>query len=158
MYRLLIKGDANNKTGCYFKYMKLYKKKLIILTIISLLVSGLLPYGLIHSNNTVDNNCVSHAELCCCGHAANTCQSCGCSDGTVEPDDKGSYPVTITSCGGTSDDIFTTPNINYFFTQSVFLNYLPVITLADTDTLQIKDVLNRPPYKPPRSQLLTHFT
>ena len=135
----------------------MYKKKIIILAIISLFAPGFLPYGLINSKETVKNNRISHAESCCCSNIASTCQSCGCPDGLAESDDNGKYPVTITSCGGGSDDIFTTPKINYFFSQSVFINYLPVTTLADTTTLQRKDVLNKPPYKPPKSQLLINF-
>lgn len=136
----------------------MYKKKITILAIILLLVPGFLPYGLLNSKEAVENNRISHTKLCCCGHDTSTCLSCGCQDGSPQPDDNGKFPVTITSCGGTSDDIFTTPNINYFFIQSIFINYLPVVTLAETATLKLKDVLNRPPYKPPRLQLFTHFT
>ncbi len=135
----------------------MYKKKIIILAIISLFASGFLPYSLINSKEAVKSGRISHAELCCCGHDAGTCQNCGCSDGPGKSDN-GKQPVTITSCGGTSNDIFTTPRINYFFTQSVFINYLPFTTLAETVTLQRKNVLNKPPYKPPKSQLLTNFT
>ena len=135
----------------------MYKKKIIILAIISLFTSGFLPYDLIISKEAVKSGQISHAELCCCGHDASTCRSCGCPDGSGKSDN-GKQPVTITACGGTSDDIITTPKINYFFSQSVFINYLPVTTLAEAVTLQRKDVLNKPPYKPPKSQILTNFT
>ena len=132
----------------------MYKKKIIILAIISLLAPGFLPHGFLSSKEAARNNRVSHAKSCCCGHAASTCQNCGCSDGT---NDNGKQPVTITSCGGTSNNIITSPRINYFFSQSVFVNYLPLTTLEETSTLQLKDVLDKPPYKPPKSQLLTNF-
>ncbi len=135
----------------------MYRKKLIILAIILLLAPGFLPFGHLSSNRNVENNRVSHAELCCCGHDAGTCQSCGCPDGSGETDN-GKKPVTITSCGGTSNDIFTTPKINYLFSQSVFINYLPVATLAESATLLRNEVLNKPPYKPPKLQLLSNFT
>ena len=141
----------------FFKYLIMYKKKIIILSIISLFASGFLPYGLINSKEAVKSDRISHAELCCCGHDASTCRSCGCSDGAGESDN-GKQPVTITSCGGTPNEIFTSPIMNYFFSQSIFINYLPVTTLAETVTLQRKDVLNKPPYKPPEPQLLTNFT
>ncbi len=135
-----------------------HKKKIIILSIITLLAPGLLQYGFLNSKEAVKNKQLSHAESCCCGHDASTCQSCGCSDGSKEYDDNGRQPVTITSCGGSSDDMLTTQKINYFSTQSVFLNYLHVTTLAEAATLQLKDVLNKTPYKPPKPQRLTNFT
>jgi len=135
-----------------------YKKKIILLAIIALLAPGLLPPGFLNSKKAVKNNQVSHAELCCCGNVASACRDCCCSDNHAESDNAGKHPVTITSCGGSSGDIFTAPKMNYFFSQSVFINYLPATTLADTTTLQLKDVLNKPPYKPPKSQLLINFT
>ncbi|GAX62702.1 coenzyme F420-dependent N5,N10-methylene tetrahydromethanopterin reductase and related flavin-dependent oxidoreductase [Candidatus Scalindua japonica] len=136
----------------------MYKKKIIILAIISLLAPGFIPYGYINSKEAVENKRISHADLCCCGHKAMSCQSCGCDNGSPEPDHAGKYPVSITSCGSSSEDIFATQNINYFFSHSDFLNYLPVTTSAETATLQLRYVLNKPPYKPPRLQLLTNLT
>ena len=141
------------------KYSVMYKKMITLLAIFLLLVPGFLPHGFVNSSNKAAvNNLASHAKLCCCGNIASECRDCCCSESHKGTDNTGKHTAAITSCGGRPDDIFTTPNINYFFTQSVFLNYLPVTTLADTATLQTKDVLNRPPYKPPRLQLLTHFT
>lgn len=132
-----------------------HKKKIIILAIISLFASGFLPYCLINSKDIVKSDRLSHAELCCCGHHASTCQSCGCPDGTDKSDNNG---ITITSCGGTSTDIITVPKLNYLNSVSAVINYIPVATLAETISLQWVDILIKLPYKPPELQLLTNLT
>jgi hypothetical protein len=136
----------------FLRHLIPYKKAIMLLAVLALLAPGFLPRGFINHNQ------VSHAELCCCGNVVSTCRDCCCSDDHAGNDNTGKYTVTITACGGTSDDIFTTPNINYFFSHSVFINFIPVTTLAETATLQLKEVLNKPPYKPPKLQLLSNFT
>ena len=136
----------------------MYKKKIIILAIILLTAPGFLPSGFIISNNTHKNIRLSHAELCCCGKVASTCSDCCCPGDISETNNTGKYMVTITACGGTSSDIITVSKLNYFVQISAIFNYIPVATLAETATLQLKDVLNNPPYKPPKSQLLTNLT
>jgi len=150
--------NVKSAKALFLRHLIQYKKAIMLLAIILLLAPGFLPYGFINSNKAIKSNQVSHAELCCCGNVASACHDCCCSDDHAETDNTGKYTVTITACGGTSDDIFTTPNINYFFSHSVFINFIPVTTLAETATLQLKEVLNKPPYKPPKLQLLSNFT
>ncbi len=144
--------NVTSTKALFLRHLIQYKKAIMLLAILALLAPGFLPRGFINHNQ------VSHAELCCCGNVANTCRDCCCSDDHTGDDKTGKYTVTITACGGSSDDIFTTPNINYFFSHSVLINYLPVTTLAETATLQLKEVLNKPPCKPPKLQLLSNFT
>jgi len=142
----------------FLKCLMMYKKIIVLLAIIALLAPGLLPHGFLNSKKVVKNNQVSHAELCCCGNVASACRDCCCSDNHAENDNTGKYTVTITACGGTSDDIITVSKLNFFLALSSIVNYLPVTTLAETAKLPFKDVLIRQPYKPPKPQLLTNFT
>jgi hypothetical protein len=134
-----------------------HKKKIMLVAIILMLVSGYLPYSF-NNRNPVNNTQVTQSQLCCCGNNASCCQDCNCSEGIAESDSIGKYTITITSCGGSADDIITVSTLKYFLLLSVFVNYMPVATLTETDELQIKDVLTKPPYKPSKSQLLTHHT
>jgi hypothetical protein len=138
--------------------LTIYKKAILLLVIFLLLVPGFLPHGFISSNKAVVNNQVSHAKLCCCGNVASACHDCCCSDDHTENDNTGESSVTITACGGTSDDIITVSKLNYFLSLSAIINYMPVSTLAKTIIPRHINVLLEPPYKPPKSQLLTHFT
>ena len=140
------------------RFLITYKKTIMLLAIFLLLAQGFLPHGFINSNKVIKNNQVSHAELCCCGKAASACRDCCCSEDHAGTNDTGKYKVTITACGGTSDDIITVSKLNFFLALSSIVNYLPVITLAETAKLPFKDVLIRQPYKPPKPQLLTNFT
>jgi hypothetical protein len=142
----------------FLRCLTIYKKAILLLVIFLLLVPGFLPHGFINSNKAVVNNQASHAKLCCCGKVASTCHDCCCSDDHVENDNTDGNTVTITVCGGTSDDIITISKLNYFSSPSVFVQYMPVTVMAETAMLQFKHVLIRQPYKPPKSQLLTHFT
>ncbi len=130
-----------------------YNKKIIFLVIFLLLVPGFLPYGFNFNKKSVKNN-LSHAALCCCGNVASACRDCCCSEDHAETDNTGRFTVTITACGGTSDNIITVSKQNYFLSQPSVFNYLPFTTLAETATQQIKDVQIKPPYKPPKSYLL----
>jgi hypothetical protein len=136
----------------------MYKKKIIILSIVLLTAPIFLPYGVINTNNAYKHNQISHAELCCCGNIASTCQNCCCSEDHAGTDNTGKHTVTITACGGTSADIITVSKLNYFHSVSAIIHYMPVATLAETDVLQRGDLLIKPHYKPPKPQLLTHFT
>lgn len=136
----------------------MYKKAILLLAIFLLLVPGFLPQEFINSNKALVINLASHAKLCCCGKVASTCHDCCCSEDYSGIDDTGRHTVTITACGGTSADILTVSKLSYFLSVSAIINYMPVATLAETAALQLKDVLNNPPYKPPKSQLLTNLT
>jgi hypothetical protein len=153
MFKMKVKSTKT----LFLRCLTMHKKMIIILAIISLFAPGFLPYGLSNSNITVKNKRVSHAKLCCCNKVASTCRDCCCSDGPTENDNTGKSTVTITACGGTSDDIITVSKLNFFLALSVIVNYLPVTTLAETATLQLKYILEKPPFKPPKPQLLTHF-
>lgn len=134
-----------------------YKKMIMLLAILALLAPEFLPYGFSNSNKAVKNNLVSHAKLCCCGNVASACSDCCCSDSHAGNDNTGKHVVTITACGGTSDDIITVSNLNYLSSLSTIINHMPVATLAKTVTPGHKGVLLEPPYKPPKLQLLTNL-
>ena len=136
----------------FLRHLIPYKKAIMLLAILALLAPGFLPRGFINHNQ------VSHAELCCCSNVASTCRDCCCSDDHAGNDNTGKYTVTITACGGTSDDTITVARLSYFFSKSDFVNYLPVTTLEKTIIPRHKNVLVEPPYKPPKPQLLTNFT
>ncbi|MBC8555199.1 MAG: hypothetical protein H8D23_36765 [Candidatus Brocadiales bacterium] len=138
--------------------MLTYKKAILLLAISLLLAPGFLPHGFINSNKAVVNNLASHAELCCCGNIASTCSDCCCSEDNAGTDNAGKHTVTITACGGTSNDIITVSKPQYHVLLSAIVNYLPVTTLAKAIIPGHKDVLLEPPYKPPRPQFLTNFT
>jgi hypothetical protein len=150
--------NVKSAKALFLRHLIQYKKAIMLLAIILLLAPGFLPYGFINSNKAIKSNQVSHAELCCCGNVASACHDCCCSDDHAETDNTGKYTVTITACGGTSDDIITVSKLNFFLALSSIVNYLPVTTLAETAKLPFKDVLIRQPYKPPKPQLLTNFT
>jgi hypothetical protein len=150
--------NVKSTKALFLRHLVMHKKTIMLLAIFALLAPGFLPYGLSNSNKAVKNNQVSHAKLCCCNKVASTCRDCCCSDNHAENDNTGKHTVTITACGGTSDDIITVSKLNFFLALSSIVNYLPVTTLAETAKLQFKDVLIRQPYKPPKPQLLTNFT
>ena len=150
--------NAKSTKALFLKHLVVRKKTIMLLAISLLLAQGFLHHGFINSNKAIKNNQVSHAELCCCGNVASACRDCCCSEDHAGTDDTGKHKVTITACGGTSDDIITVSKLNYFLTLSSIVNYLPVTTLAETAKLPFKDVLIRQPYKPPKPQLLTNFT
>lgn len=139
-----------------------YKKKILLVVIISLLASGFLPYGFNYNKKPGMDSQISQAQLCCCGNNASCCQDCSCSDGLAEnnyysgtgnsqePGDTGKRIVTITSCGGGADAFFF-PELNYFVTLSSLINYLPVNTSTGTTLLTQEDSLLTPPYKPPKT-------
>ena len=127
-----------------------HKKKIILLAIILLLAPGFLSYGF-NNKKPGKNSLVSQTQLCCCGNNASCCQDCTCSEGLAESVNIGKYTVTITSCGGSSDDIFTALELNYFLTQSAFFNYLPATTLSEAILLKPEYSLLSPPYKPPKT-------
>jgi hypothetical protein len=154
----MFKMKVKSIKALFLRHVVMHKKTIMLLAIFALLAPGFLPYGLSNSNKAVKNNQVSHAKLCCCNQVASTCHGCCCSDGLTETGNTGKYTVTITACGGTSDDIITVSKLNYFYSLSVIVNYLPVTTLAETATLQLKYILEKPPFKPPKPQLLTNFT
>ena len=136
----------------------IYKKTIILLAILALLIPGLVPHGFLDSKKTVKNNQVFHAELCCCGNIASECRDCCCSDDHANNDNTDRNTVTITACGGTPDDIITISKLNYLSSPSAFLQYISVATMAETATPQFNDVLRRQPYKPPEPQLLSNLT
>jgi len=142
----------------FLRRLIMHKKKIVLLVIFALLVPGFSPYGFNNSNKTIKNNRISHAQMCCCNKAVSTCRDCCCSEDLAETDNTGKDTVTITACGGTSDDVITVSKPYYVFSLSVVINYLPVTISIDTTTPQPKDVLQKPPYKPPESPLLTIFT
>ncbi len=135
-----------------------HKKKILLVAIFSLLAAGFLPYSFSNNEKPGKSSQVSQTQLCCCGNDASCCEDCSCSEGLAEADNTGKYTLIITVCGGSSDDIITVSTLKYFLSHSSFVNYMPATALVETTTLQIKDVLTRPPYKPPESQLLTHLT
>lgn len=149
--------NTKSTNALFLRHLIMHKKKIMLLAIILLLAPGFLPHGFINSKKTVKNNRVSHAELCCCGNVASACQDCCCSDSHAENDNTGKDTVTITACGGTSNDIITISKLNYFSSLPAFVQYISVTTMAETATLHLKDVLINPPYKPPKPQLLTKF-
>ena len=150
--------NVKSTKALFLRHLVMHKKTIMLLAIFALLAPGFLPYGLSNSNITVKSNRVSHAKLCCCNKVASTCHDCCCSDGLTENDNTGKSTVTITACGGTSDDIITVSKLNYFLSLSVIVNYMPVTTLAKTIIPGHKNVLLEPPFKPPKPQLLTNFT
>jgi hypothetical protein len=127
----------------------------MLLAIFALLAPGFLPHRFINSNKAIKSNQVSHAELCCCGNVASTCHDCCCAEGHTGTNYTGKYTVAITACGGTSADIITVSKLNYFLSLSAIINYMPVTTLAETTSLQLGNILEKPPYKPPKPQILT---
>jgi len=127
-----------------------HKKKIILLAIILLFAPGFLSYGF-NSKKPGKNSLVSQTQLCCCGNNASCCQDCTCSEGLAESDNIGKYTVSITACGGGSDDIFTVLKLNYFLSQSASFNYLPATTSSETILLKPEDSLLSPPYKPPKA-------
>jgi len=141
----------------FLRHLILYKKMIALLAIILLLAPGFLPHGFVNSKKVVKNNQVSHAKLCCCGNVASACRDCCCSDDHTENDNTDKNTVTITACGCISDDIITVSKLNYFLSLPAIINYMPVCTLAKTIIPGHKDVLLEPPYKPPKSPLLTNF-
>lgn len=130
---------------------------IMLLAILALLAPGFLPYGFSNSNKAVKSNLVSHVKMCCCNKVASTCSDCCCSDSHPGNDNTGKHVVTITACGGTSDDITTVSKPHYFLSLSVIVNYMPVTTLSKTIIPGHKGVLLEPPYKPPKLQLLTNL-
>ncbi|MBT3353800.1 MAG: hypothetical protein HN402_02670 [Candidatus Scalindua sp.] len=129
----------------------------MLLAIILLIAPGFLPHGFVNSKQVVKNNQVSHAKLCCCGNVASACRDCCCSDDHTENDNTGESTVTITACGGTSDDIITISKLNYILSLPSIINYTPVSTLAKAIIPRRINALLEPPYKPPKSQLLTNL-
>jgi hypothetical protein len=136
----------------------IYKKTIIFLAIFVLLTPGFLPHRFINSKETAKSNRVAHAELCCCGNVANECRDCCCSDDHAHNDNTDRNTVTITACGGNSDDTITISKLNYLSSLSDLVQYISVAAMTETATSQFKDVLTRQPYKPPKSQLLSNFT
>ena len=136
----------------------IYKKTIMLLAILALLIPGLFPHGFINSKETVKNNLVSHTELCCCGNIASLCRDCCCSDNHAKNDNTDRNTVTITACAGTPDDIITISKLNYLSSPSAFLQYISVATMAETATPQFNDVLRIQPYKPPEPLLLSNLT
>ncbi len=136
----------------------MYKKKLTILVIITLLIPGLIPHGFLDSSKTVNNNQAAHAKLCCCGNVANECRDCCCSDDHTGNDNTDQNTITITACGGTHDDIITISKLNYLSSLTSFVQYMSVTPVAETSTPQFNDVLRRQPFKPPKPQLLSNLT
>ena len=139
--------------------MKIYKKTIMLLAILTLLIPGLLPYGFSNSNRAVKNSMVvSHAELCCCGNIASTCRECCCSDDHAKNDNTERNTVTIAACGGTPDGIINISKLNYLSPLVSFVQYTSVITMTEISTPQSNDVLRRQLYKPPKPQLLSNLT
>ncbi len=149
--------DTRSTKALFLRRLTMHKKAIMLLAISLLLAPGFLPHGFSNSNKAIKSNQVSHAELCCCGNVASACHDCCCSDDHAGTDDTDKYTVTITACGGTSDDIITVSKLNYSLSLSAIINYMPVTTLAETTSLHLGDVLGKPPYKPPKPQLLTNF-
>ncbi|MDP6925181.1 MAG: hypothetical protein R2568_08495 [Candidatus Scalindua sp.] len=140
------------------KCLRKSKKAFMLLTIITLLIPGLVPHEFLGSNKTVKNSLVSHAELCCCGNIASECRDCCCSDDHTGNENTDRNTVTITACGGTSNDIITISKLNYLSSLSASVQYISVGITAETATPQFKDVLRRQLYKPPKTQLLSNLT
>jgi hypothetical protein len=155
--RIIFKMKVKSTKALFLRHVVMHKKTIMLLAIFALLAQGFLSHGFINSNKVIKSNQVSHAELCCCGNVANACHDCCCSDDHAENDNTGKRTVTFTACGGTSDDIITVSKLNYFLSLTSILNYMPVTTLAETTSLHLGDVLGKPPYKPPKPQLLTNF-
>ncbi len=148
--------NVKSTKALFLRHLVMHKKAIMLLAISALLAQGFLPHGFINNNRVIKSNQVSHAELCCCGNVASACHDCCCSDDHAENDNTDT--VTITACGGTSDDIITIYKLNYLLSLSVIVNYMPVTTLAKTIIPRHKNVLLEPPFKPPKPQLLTNFT
>ena len=142
-----------------------YNKKIIFLSIFLLLAPVLLPYGFSFSKKSVNDNLVSHAELCCCGNDINTCSGCCCSL-DFAADGKGHHTESATPhgsnntdkrlfiinfCGGGSHDIFFAPELNYFVSLSSYVNYLPVTISNEIITPRHRESYLTLPYKPPKS-------
>ena len=141
----------------FLKHLIICKKTAMLLAIILLIAPGFLPHGFVNSKQVVKNNQVSHAKLCCYGNVASACRDCCCSDDHTENDNTGESTVTITACGGTSDDIITISKLNYILSLPSIINYTPVSTLAKTIIPRRINALLEPPYKPPKLQLLTNL-
>ena len=141
----------------FLKHLIICKKTAMLLAIILLIAPGFLPHGFVNSKQVVKNNQVSHAKLCCYGNVASACRDCCCSDDHTENDNTGESTVTITACGGTSDDIITISKLNYILSLPSIINYTPVSTLAKAIIPRRINALLEPPYKPPKSQLLTNL-
>ena len=141
----------------FLKHLIICKKTAMLLAIILLIAPGFLPHGFVNSKQVVKNNHVSHAKLCCCGNVASACRDCCCSDDHTENDNTGESTVTITACGGTSDDIITISKLIYILSLPSIINYTPVSTLAKAIIPRRINALLEPPYKPPKSQLLTNL-
>lgn len=141
----------------FLKHLIICKKTAMLLAIILLIAPGFLPHGFVNSKQVVKNNQVSHAKLCCYGNVASACRDCCCSDDHTENDNTGESTVTITACGGTSDDIITISKLIYILSLPSIINYTPVSTLAKAIIPRRINALLEPPYKPPKSQLLTNL-
>ena len=141
----------------FLKHLIICKKTAMLLAIILLIAPGFLPHGFVNSKQVVKNNQVSHAKLCCCGNVASACRDCCCSDDHTENDNTGESTVTITACGGTSDDIITISKLIYILSLPSIINYTPVSTLAKAIIPRRINALLEPPYKPPKPQLLTNL-
>ena len=156
--RFIFKMDVNSIKALFLRYLMMYKKIIMLLAIFALLAPGFLPHSFINSNKAIKSNQVSHAELCCCGNIASACHDCCCSDDHAKNDNTDQNTVTITACGGTSDDIITISKLNYFSSPAAFVQYIHVATMTETATPSLNDVLRRYPYKPPKPQLLSNLT
>ena len=141
----------------FLKHLIICKKTAMLLAIILLIAPGFLPHGFVNSKQVVKNNQVSHAKLCCYGNVASACRDCCCSDDHTENDNTGESTVTITACGGTSDDIITISKLIYILSLPSIINYTPVSTLAKAIIPRRINALLEPPYKPPKLQLLTNL-
>ncbi|MHC4184103.1 MAG: hypothetical protein ACYSR0_12220 [Planctomycetota bacterium] len=148
---LMREHTQKTEKNTIISYMiKTHKNKIILLAVISLLMSGFLPYVFNNSKELEKGNLVSHAQLCCCGTGANTCQDCCCAKDFGE-DDTDKHLVIITSCGGRSDVASFSPELNYVVSLSPIIYHLPFTATLEPITLRPTNSSLVPPYKPPRA-------
>ncbi len=156
--RIMFAMNAKPVRNLFLRCLRKYEKAFMLLSVITLLLPGLMPHGFLDSNKTAKSNRVAHVELCCCGNIASKCRDCCCSDDHTGNDNSDRNTITITACGGISDNIIIISTLNYLSPLSSFAKYISVTTMAETATLQFNDALRRQPYKPPKLQLLSNHT
>ena len=150
-----------------------YKKKGIVLLIISLLASEFMLFGFSNNEKPGNNNLASKTRLCCCSKIMSTCQNCRegcCSEESgagydystmnkfQESEEINKQNTIFISHDCNSDVASVSPELNYYVSLSTVIHYLPFVTSTETITLELKDPLLAPPHRPPRLQFISFHT
>ncbi len=143
-------------------------RKIVFLEMFLLLVQVYVPYSYGYSHETIKDNQVSYAKLCCCENTVMRCRECYCSvrtnsytlgaDGSQRSDKSEKQYFTISYCGSDSYDISVAPEHNGFFSLSSYDIFLPRLFWNVTISPSLRKPCIEVPYKPPKPSLLTSFT